>query len=101
VAAKTKVRRKRYPKTLEGDELTPEVLEALADEAERGYDLSEARRVLITKPMFADEPTMGKIVVHVTNEEGNRLRERAEAEDRTIAEVVFDAAMQYLDSAPS
>jgi hypothetical protein len=94
-----KVRKRRYPKTKGGDELTPEVIDALAAEAERGYDLSRAKRVLSTKPLLPHEPTKGRIVIRVTNDEVNRLRERAEAEERTISTIVHEAAMRYLESA--
>lgn len=93
-----KVRKRRYSKTAEGDELTPEVIEALADEAERGYDLSKAKRVFITRPLFPDSETWGTIKIRVFDEELNRLRAQAEAEDRTIPSLVYEAAMLYLES---
>jgi hypothetical protein len=37
-------------KTAGGDELSEEDLEALANEAERGYDLTNARRVTVGRP---------------------------------------------------
>jgi succinate dehydrogenase/fumarate reductase flavoprotein subunit len=89
---------KKYPKTKAGDELTPEVLEALAEEAERGYDLSKAKRVFVTRPLLPDSETMGEIVIRVTNEELNRLSRRAKVEDRRISNLVHEAAMQYLES---
>lgn len=89
---------KRYPRTKAGDELTPEVLEALAEEAERGYDLSKAERVFVSRPLLGDGETMGRIVIRVSNEELNRLRGQAEAEDRTISKLVHEAAMQYLEA---
>jgi hypothetical protein len=93
-----KVRKRRYAKTRGGDELTPEVIEALADEAERGYDLSRAKREVSTRPFLPHEPTMGRILVRVTNEEAVRLQDRARAEGRPIPALVHDAAMRYLES---
>ena len=92
------VKRKRYPKAKAGVELTPEVIEALADEAERGYDLSKAKRVFITRPLLPDSETWGTIKIRVFDEELNRLRAQAEAEDRTIPSLVYEAAMLYLES---
>lgn len=91
-------KKKRYPKTKQGDELTPEVIEALADEAEHGYELSEARRVFVTRPLSADSETWGTIKIRVFDDEINRLRAQAEAEDRTISSLVREAAMLYLES---
>ncbi|MGV1046911.1 MAG: hypothetical protein ACOYD4_00090 [Solirubrobacterales bacterium] len=90
--------KKRHPRTKAGDELTPEVIEALAEEAERGYDLAEAKRVFVSGPLLGDGETMGRIVIRVSNEELNRLRRQAEAEDRTISRLVHEAAMGYLDT---
>lgn len=92
------MRKKRYPKTKQGDELTPEVIEALAEEAERGYDLSKAKRVFITRPLSGDLETWGTIEIRVFDDELNRLRAQAEAEDRTISSLVREAAMLYLES---
>jgi hypothetical protein len=91
-------RKRRYPRTAAGDELTPDVIDALAAEAERGYDLSKAKRVFVGRPPLADGETMGRIAVRVTNDELNRLRKRAEAEDRTISDLAREALERYLDS---
>lgn len=91
-------KRKRYPRTKQGDELTPEVIEALAEEAERGYDLSKAKRVFITRPLSGDLETWGTIEIRVFDDELNRLRAQAEAEDRTISSLVREAAVLYLES---
>ncbi len=90
--------KRRFAKSAAGDELTPEVVEALAEEAKAGYDLSEARPVLVTHPLLGDAETMGRIVVRVSDEELNRLRGRAEAEERTIPSLVHEAAIRYLKS---
>jgi hypothetical protein len=39
-----------------GVELTPELEDELAAEAERGYDLSKARRRARTRPLLPDSP---------------------------------------------
>jgi hypothetical protein len=93
-----KVKKRRYLRSAAGVELTPEVVEALAEEAERGYDLSKAKRVFVTRPVLGDAETMGRIRIRVTNKELNRLRKQAEAEGRTISNLVHEAAMQYLES---
>ena len=47
------VRRKQPLRSRRGDELTDQVIEALADEAERGYDLERAGRVRAGRPSLA------------------------------------------------
>lgn len=42
-----------------GVELTPELEEELAAEAERGYDLSKARWRIRTRPLFPGSPMPG------------------------------------------
>lgn len=97
--ARGAVKKKRYPKTKQGDELTPEVIEALADEAERGYDLSKAKRVFLSKHVLAgDLETMGRVGYRISNDELNRLYEQARAEDRTINSLIREAVLLYLDA---
>jgi hypothetical protein len=92
-------KKRKYLKTKQGDELTPEVIEALADEAERGYDLSKAKRVFLSKHVLAgDLETMGRVGFRITNDELNRLYKQARAENRTISSLVHEATMLYLDS---
>jgi hypothetical protein len=48
-----RTRRTTTLKSKRGDELTDEVVQALADEAERGYDLEGAERVRVGRPSLA------------------------------------------------
>ena len=43
----------KNPKTKAGVEITPDVADALAAEAERGYDLSKAKRQRVGRPSLA------------------------------------------------
>lgn len=90
------VRKRRYPRTPGGLELTPEVTDALAEEAERGYDLSKWKRVFVTRPAFSDSETLARVTIEIPNHELNRLRERAEAEDKLVERVAHDALQEYL-----
>jgi predicted DNA binding CopG/RHH family protein len=92
-----KVRRRRYPRTKGGLELTPEVIDALAAEAERGYDLSKWKREFVTRPAFPDSETKARVTMEISNHELNRLRERAEAEGKLVQRVAHEALVQYLD----
>lgn len=93
---KGKKRQKIFLKS--GEELTPELEEELADEAERGYDLSKARRILVKGPMLADGMSPPKITVRLTNPELNAVRQRAEDENRTISDLAREALRRYLNS---
>lgn len=42
-----------------GEEFTPELEAELVAEAERGYDLSKARRRIRTRPLFPGSPMPG------------------------------------------
>jgi hypothetical protein len=90
--------RPRYPLTAEGQELTPEVIEALAAEAERGYDISQAQRAYIAGPLLADQETPARLLIWVDNDELNQVRKRAEAEGRSISELGREALRRYMDS---
>lgn len=81
-----------------GEKLTPDLEEALADEAERGYDLSKATRHFVTGPMLADGMRPPKITVTLTNPELNAIRQRAEDEGCTVNHLARQALMRYLDS---
>lgn len=81
-----------------GVELTPELEEELAAEAERGYDLSKARRRLLKQPVLADGMSRPKITVWLSNSELNAVRQRAEDEGRTISDLAREALRRHMDS---
>ncbi len=93
------VKTKRYPKTKAGVELTPEVIDALAEEAERGYDLSKAKREFLSNRAWAgDLETLGRVGFRIRNHELSRLVKQARAEDRTVNALIHEATMLYLES---
>lgn len=51
--AKVKKATRKNPKTKAGIEITPEIADALATEAERGYDLSKAKPRRVGCPSLA------------------------------------------------
>ena len=81
-----------------GEELTPELEEALAAEAERGYDLSKARRRFLRQPVLADGMRPPKITIQLTNAELNAARQRVEDEGRSLSDLAREALQRYLDS---
>jgi hypothetical protein len=93
---KKKNRQKIFLKS--GVEFTPEVEAELVAEAERGYDLSKARRHLLTRPLLADSSSIPRITFPLSQEELNAARRRAEEEDRSVGDLVREALQRYLDS---
>lgn len=91
-----KKRQKIYLKS--GEEFTPELEEELAAEAERGYDLSQARWRIRTRPLLPDSPTRPKITCDLSQAEFNALRERAETEGRPLSDVAREALRRYMDT---
>lgn len=91
-----KKRQKIYLKS--GEEFTPELEEELAAEAERGYDLSQARWRIRTRPLLPDSPTCPKITCDLPQAEFNALRERAEAEGRSLSDLAREALRRYMDA---
>ena len=86
-------------KTKAGNELTEERLKQLADEAERGYDLSDAKRVPARpgRPSLA-EGESPRISYRVPASLFDAAAERAKAEGRTLSELARDALRRYLAS---
>lgn len=93
---KKKQRQKIFLKS--GVEFTPEVEAELVAEAERGYDLSKARRRLRTRPLLADGSSVPRITFMLSQTELNAARQRAEEEDRAVGDLVREALQRYLDS---
>jgi predicted HicB family RNase H-like nuclease len=96
---------RRYNKLVEssitssGEELTEEDIEALADEAERGYDLGKSKRVMIGRPAHEAKAVSRRIDVRVDPDLAVALRARAHAERRSVSEIVRTALREYLDRA--
>ncbi len=76
-----------------GRELTPELEEELAAEAERGYDLSKARWRIRTRPLLPGSP-MPEIGLRLSQEECDAVCRRAEDEGRLVSEVLQEALEQ-------
>jgi hypothetical protein len=92
-------KKKRQKIILEsGEELTPELEDELAAEAERGYDLSEAKWHIRTRPLLPDSPTLPQITFSLSQEEFNAARQRAEDEGRPLSDLARDALIKYMDS---
>jgi CRISPR-associated endonuclease/helicase Cas3 len=79
-----------------GTELTDDVLEALADEAERGYDLSNAQRVYVGRPPLGEAGPSPRVQVRVDPKLAKALKARARREKRSVSEITRTALDEYL-----
>lgn len=80
-----------------GTGLTEEVAEALADEAEAGYDLSSGRRVRRGRPSLDPSGVSSRVQIRVDAELAGALRDLAQKECRTVSEIGRDALRRYVD----
>ncbi len=83
-----------YGRTPSGVELTEEVLEQAAAEAEAGYDISELRRLAVRPAMRSSTPSV--LRVRLDPELRSALVERAARERTTMSAVVREALRRYL-----
>lgn len=85
--------------TASGEVLTDEDIEALADEAERGYDLTKAKRVRIGRPALGDGGSSPRVQLRVDPDLDKALRARARKEHRSVSEIARTALREYVDRA--
>jgi dihydrofolate reductase len=74
---------KRF-RTAGGDELSEKDIEALASEAERGYDLTKAERVTLGRPSLGPGGVSPRVHVRVDAELAKALKARAKVEHRSV-----------------
>ena len=86
-------------RTAGGDELSEQDIEALADEAERGYDLDKAIKVTVGRPALGTKGVSPRLQVRVDPALAKALRARARKEHRSISEVARTALREYVDHA--
>lgn len=79
--------------------LTDEDIEALADEAERGYDLERATKMTVGRPSLGVKGVSPRVQVRVDPELAEALRARALEEHRSVSEVARTALREYVDRA--
>lgn len=84
-------------RTKSGTVLTHEIEDALAEEAEAGYDLGAARPTPTGRPSL-DRGVSPRLDLRVEPELSDALRRRAKEEHRSVSAVARDALRQYLAS---
>jgi len=86
--------RKSYGRTKAGVELTEDVLDRMADEAEQGVDVAKLRR-RPGRPAMGSAPAES-FPVRLEPELRQALDERAAADETTASEIVREALRRYL-----
>lgn len=86
-------------RTAAGAVLTEEDIEALADEAERGYDLSKAKKVTIGRPSLGAAGVSPRVQVRVDPALAEALKARAEVEHRSVSDIARSALREYVERA--
>ena len=84
-------------RTRSGTKLTDRVIEELADEAERGYDLTDAKRVAIGRPSLGPAGPSPRVQIRVDPELAEALKARAKKEQRSVSEIARTALRDYVE----
>ena len=85
-------------RTRAGTEVTSEVTDALAEEAERGYDLTEARRRRVGRPSLAGRGASPRVSFRTTPELYRAAQRQARKEGRTLSDLAREAVARYIRS---
>lgn len=80
-----------------GEVVTDELAEQLADEAERGYDLSELTRVYVGRPSLGQSGISPRISFRASPELLGTAQRRADKEERSLSDLAREALVRYLD----
>jgi CRISPR-associated endonuclease/helicase Cas3 len=95
--AKMKPTQKK-PKTKAGAELDPQIADALASEAEHGYDLSKAKRRRVGRPSLGGRGASPRVSFRATPELYRAAQRRAKKEGRTVSDLAREAVARYVQS---
>lgn len=94
--AKVKKATRKSPRTKAGTEITPEIADALAAEAERGYDLSKAKRRRVGRPSLAGGGTSPRLSFRTTPGLYRAAQKRAKEEGRSVSDLAREAVAHYI-----
>lgn len=91
-------RTQQKPKTKAGTKVTSTVTDALALEAERGYDLSKARRRRVGRPALGARGVSPRVSFRTTPQLYRAAKRRAKKEGRTVSDLAREAIARYVSS---
>jgi CRISPR-associated endonuclease/helicase Cas3 len=86
------------PKTKSGAEVDRQVVDALASEAEHGYDLSKTRRRRVGRPSLGGRGASPRVSFRTTPELYRAAQRRAQEEGRTVSDLAREAVARYVKS---
>ncbi len=89
---------RKKPTTKSGAEISPQVADALASEAERGYDLSQARRRRVGRPSLGGLGASPRLSFRTTPALYQAAQQRAKQEGRTVSDLAREAVARYVKS---
>lgn len=96
--AKVKKTTRKNPRTKAGTEITPEIADALAAEAERGYDLSKAKLRRVGRPSLAGAGASPRLSFRTTPDLYRAAQKRAKEEGRSVSDLAREAVARYVGS---
>lgn len=84
--------------TNSGRLITEQVADEMADEAERGYDLSDLRRQYVGRPSLGENGISPRVSFRASPELLRSAQRRADEEDRSLSDLAREALTRYLAS---
>ncbi len=84
-------------RTLTGQALSKDHCEALADEAERGYDLTKAKPVRVGRRALGQGGASPRVQIRVDPDLAAALRKRARQEKRSLSDIARAALREYVE----
>lgn len=88
----------KNPKAKSGTEITPEIADTLAAEAERGYDLSKAKPRRVGRPSLGGHGNSPRMSFRTTPDLYRAARRRAKEEGRSMSDLAREAVARYVRS---
>ena len=83
------------PRAKSGIEITDELAEQLADEAQAGYELTDAKRVG-RRSLSGSAGTSPRVNFRMTSELQARAQARAEQEGKSVSQIAREALERYV-----
>jgi Ribbon-helix-helix protein, copG family len=83
-------------RTRSGTKLTKKVVDALAEVAARGYDLTKAKRVTLGRTTLGVSGASPRLQVKVDPDLAEALQASAQHEHRSVSEVARTALQEYI-----
>lgn len=90
--------RRKSTRLKSGREFTPQLEKELSEEAERGYDLTNATEVFVGRPSLSGNGASPKMSFRITPELYLALERKAVEEEKTVSQATREAISRYVES---